>query len=82
MRRETPSASAAFDSDSVSVLLATSTGFATAVSYPTGKAPAGLTLADVNGNYGSTYIGWRDATCRRSNHGYRNRSDRSYRSEA
>ncbi len=39
-------------------------------------------IADVNGNYGSTYIGWGAATCRRSNHGHRNCSDRSDRSEA
>lgn len=67
----------------VAVLLGNSDGsFAPPKLTPVVAAPDSLVTADVNWNYGSTYIGWRDATCRRSNHGYRNRSDRSYRSEA
>lgn len=70
-------------SKTVTLYLATGNGsFTKSTSATVSGQVGGVIVGDVNGNYGSTYIGWGAATCRRVNHGCHNRSDRSDRSEA
>lgn len=68
-------ATADLNGNSVSVKLGNGNGgFGVGSTLLGVTAPMDLVAGDVNGNYGSTYIGWGAATSRRSNHEHRDRS--------